>query len=96
MRLSKIGKFTEEQLLRCNEIYPDISIPIFVVMPNHIHFIASISESKICNGYQQRTPNPALRANSTCQRHVPTLSKYISSLKGSVTKFAKSLGLNFA
>lgn len=95
MKYSVIGSFVNEQLGKCSELCPSISIPVYVVMPNHIHFIVVLPEEAASNGYEQRTPNAALRANPTCQRHVPTLSKYISSLKGAVTKHAKSLGIEF-
>lgn len=95
MRRTAIGDFVNEQLEKCSEYCPSISIPVYVVMPNHIHFIVALDESVAMNGYEQRTPNAALRGNPTCQRHVPTLSKYISSLKGAVSKYAKFLGIEF-
>lgn len=95
MKLSVIGRFVDEQLSKCSEFCSSISIPLHVVMPNHIHLIVSLSGDGITNGSAQRNPNPALRANPTCQRHVPTLSKYISSLKGTVTKYARSLNVEF-
>lgn len=100
MHLSEIGLFVESQLKSASEYCKDIEIPLFVVMPNHIHAIVSVSCNDIPLKYidgnlQQRSPNPTLRANPTCRRHVPTLSRYISSLKGSVTKFAKSHNLEF-
>ena len=95
MQLSVIGLFLNEQLLNCDKFCSNIEIPLFVVMPNHIHIIVSIQDSEVSSGFEQRAPNPSLSANSTCQRHVPTLSKYISSLKGAVTRYAKSRGLDF-
>ncbi len=96
IKLTPIGKFVDEQLRKCNEICSNIHLPLYVVMPNHIHFIVHINKNpETGNGYEQRTPNPALRDNPTSQRHIPTLSKYISSLKSTVTKHAKSLGWEF-
>lgn len=107
MILSKIGNFVDVQLRRSGEFSEHISVPIYVVMPNHIHLIVSIGgpspdsgDPKFLptpgdKGFEQRTPNPNLRADSMCQRHIPMLSKYISSLKGAVTKFAKSSGCEF-
>lgn len=101
MHLSKIGEFIELQLISASGFCKEITVPLFVVMPNHIHAIVSVKAQKIpltcfAGNTLQRSPNPSLRANSTCQRHVPTLSRYISSLKGAVTKFARSIGLDFA
>lgn len=71
----------------------------YIVMPNHIHAIvrvnADISDAEIDTGIVQRSPNPSLRANSTCLRHVTALSKYVNSLKGAVTKYAKANGWEF-
>lgn len=67
-------------------------------MPNHIHIIICVKapHSSVENPTIQRSPNPALRGNSTCQRHVPTLSKYINSFKGAVTKEARQINREFA
>lgn len=106
MRLSKIGKFAELQLSSASGFCREIDVPLFTVMPNHIHAIVVVTRRDmpsacvqppafIDGNLLQRAPNPMSRANPTCQRHVPTLSRYISSFKGSVTKYAKSQGLDF-
>lgn len=98
MILSEIGAFLESQLNSASDYCENIYVPLFVVMPNHVHIIVSITGDvsiDCCNDYEQRSPNPCLRGNSTCQRHVPTLSRYISSLKGSVTRFARSRDIEF-
>lgn len=94
MHLSSIGEFVEMQLSSASHFSKDIDVPLFVVMPNHIHAIVSVSGKEIHaifnNGdIDQRCPNPSLRANPTGQRHIPVLSRYISSFKGAVTKFAR-------
>lgn len=96
MELSTVGAFAEEQLRKGNEFNHNIEIPVFVVMPNHIHAIVCMDIESVYDGNEQRSPNPSLRANPTCQRHVPTLSRYVSSFKGAITKYAKALGLEFA
>lgn len=95
MHLSEIGEFVEQQLNTASQHSEAISVPLFVVMPNHIHAIIRVNCRDMplaCSDgdARQRSPNPSLRINSTSQRHVPALSRYISSLKGVVTKFAKS------
>ena len=42
MRLSEIGKYAEEQFQNVTSYYPYAEIPVFVVMPNHIHAIVVI------------------------------------------------------
>lgn len=100
MFLSEIGEFTKLQLNSASEHCENIRILLSVVMPNHIHAIVNLTNDAGSlpmneGNIMQRSPNPALRADPTCQRHVPTLSRYISSLKGAVTKFAKSNNLDF-
>ena len=65
MRLSAIGVFVSDQLERCSEFCPDISIPLFVVMPNHLHFIVSLEGAVVTKGFEQRSPIAALRGAVT-------------------------------
>ena len=99
MMLTDIGRFVDIQLSRSNEYCKGIEVIQHVVMPNHIHAIvrvdAKMTNDDIDTGMLLRSPNPALRANPTCQRHVPTLSKYVNSLKGAVTKYAKTNSFEF-
>lgn len=41
MMKSAIGFFVEDMMLRCTDMCPKISIPLYVIMPNHIHMIVS-------------------------------------------------------
>ena len=99
MKLSAIGKFLDSQLSRYNDFCKNIEIPIYVIMPNHLHAVICIkskaADSTSDINLYQRAPNPSLRCDPTYQRLVPTLSRYISSLKGSVTKYAISKGIVF-
>lgn len=98
MNLSEIGEIVERHLHRTSKIVENIDIPLYVIMPNHIHIIICVKapHSSVENPTIQRSPNPALRANPTCQRHVPTLSKYINSFKSAVTKEARQINREFA
>lgn len=42
MILSEIGKYVEENLTNITRHYPYCEIPLYVVMPNHIHLIVCI------------------------------------------------------
>jgi REP element-mobilizing transposase RayT len=46
MILSPIGKFTDEQFQHIQNHYPYAEIPLWVVMPNHIHSIITIYHNK--------------------------------------------------
>ncbi len=39
MTLTEIGKYTEKCILKISNIHPSIDIPLYVIMPNHIHLI---------------------------------------------------------
>ncbi len=44
MHLSPLGKFCQQQWENVSEHYPYATIPLFVVMPNHIHAIVLINQ----------------------------------------------------
>ena len=44
MHLTEIGKYTDEQLRNVQTHYPYAEIPLWVVMPNHIHAIVVIDD----------------------------------------------------
>ena len=100
MLLNALGRFVERQLQLASTYNPQISVPLFVVMPNHLHAIVQLVDGKSQGREEveckQRAPAMALRANPYDIRTVPSLSRYINSLKGAVTKFARVNGLEFA
>lgn len=99
MYYSKVGAFAAEQLQMAENYNPMIEIPLYVVMPNHIHAIVSLRPSQLFNPRDvpttERNPNPFMRAFPEERRIVPALSKYVTSLKGSVTKYARENEIEF-
>ena len=53
MVLSNIGQYADEQFRNVQNHYPYAEIPLWVVMPNHIHAIVIIDHNKI--PYERRT-----------------------------------------
>ena len=55
MMLSDIGQIVEEELLLSKAIWQrkNIDIEKYVIMPNHIHMIISISKSEMYHNYQK-------------------------------------------
>ena len=102
MQLSDVGRFAETQLMSASRFNPDVEVPLFVVMPNHIHFVVRVDGRRdygdVINGMpvDMRSPNGYYRANGQERRIVPTLSRYVSQLKGAVTKYANRSGVLFA
>lgn len=96
MILSEIGEIVKFELSNPEIHHAEIHIPLFVVMPNHVHAIIGIKSDNGCyNQTEQRNPNPSLRTIPDMARHVPTLSKYIASLKSVVTRKARMIESDF-
>jgi len=45
-QLSKIGNTVENETLRLNSIYDNVSLDCYVVMPNHIHMILFVTSNE--------------------------------------------------
>ena len=57
--LTDIGKTVEAELLRLNDVYPDLQVANHVIMPNHVHLLIHIS-----------TDDPAVSARVCVSRAV--------------------------
>ena len=103
MGLSAIGQFLDNQINNTSQYFPEVEVPQYVIMPNHLHMIVCINARRdmpsACGlnvmAADSRNPNPYERPIETCQRHVPTLSRYINSLKGAITKYSKTINTEF-
>ena len=96
MQLSEIGKIVELQLKVASSKCRGVEVPMFVVMPNHIHMVVDCGVGESVNiSMNHRSPNPMFRGASSISRHVPKLSRFISSFKGSVTKLARTIAPDF-
>ena len=102
MCLSPIGEIIDYELSHPHLHHSEIEIPLYVVMPNHIHAIIFINIDNTPQADMarhvptlQRNPNPSLRANAELKRHVPLLSKYMASMKSAVTKCARNFNPDF-
>ena len=111
MRLSEIGRYIGEQFRNVQTHYPYAEIPLWVIMPNHVHAIVVIDGDNV--PYERRQFTKI--TDATCRdaaRHVSTtdmpenhrnianmqgwLSVVIGGLKSSVTKFANQNNIPFA
>ncbi len=96
MYLSPLGSFLSDELSYPHRHHEHIDIPLFVVMPNHMHAIVTVGTRAVSETQPKKTsdipPEPADMA-----RHVPTLlGSYIASLKSAVTRFAHRNNIPFA
>lgn len=98
MMLSDIGMILQQELEHPDMHHLTVNIPLFVVMPNHFHAIidCNCSDDRGNQPIEQRIPNPMLRPNPDMARHVPTLSRYMASLKSAVSREAHKINPAFA
>ena len=83
MIFSAIGKFCEKQFMDIQFHYPYIEIPLYTVMPNHVHALVIISDK------HQRTHEPCVPTFRTL------LSVMVAGLKRSVTMYARRNNILF-
>ena len=95
MVLSDIGKYAEEQFKNVSSHYPYAEIPLWTIMPNHLHAIVIIDGNK--TKYDRRVVE-AWRAASL--RDIANLQGWLSvvigGLKSSITRFANENTLDFS
>ncbi|MBP5134540.1 MAG: transposase [Paludibacteraceae bacterium] len=100
MHLSEIGAWADEQLRNISSHYPYAEMPLWVVMPNHIHTIVIIDGTQT----PVRTMcTSSLRGNESVNKRMQTisykrglLSTTIGGLKRAVTRFANQNNIPFA
>ena len=103
MVLSDIGKYADEQFQNVSLHYPYAEIPLWIIMPNHVHAIVIISAGRdgVHTVSTTETPSRWLSdtVNETMQeishRKGP-LSVVVGGIKRAVTYYANQNALNFA
>ena len=107
MHLSEIGNIMENNLKNISIHYPYAEIPLFVIMPNHIHAIIFIDSNKVPDKSWHATEET--RHAASLQRGEASkgmlmrktadaqscLSVAIGGMKSAITKFAHSKNLTF-
>ena len=111
MQLSQIGQYAYDQFMNVKSHYPYAEIPLFVIMPDHIHAIVTIDgENDTCRDVARNVSTSA-RNVSTSARNVSTgvntqmanisprknsLAVVMRGVKSSITKFANENNIPFA
>ena len=72
VKLTEIGKSIENNIVRMNDLYENIEVSDYVIMPNHIHLIIKVKD----NG-RSGAPAPT-RANARVPRYVSTLKRFVN------------------
>jgi len=76
MRLDICGRIATEEWQRTADIRPNVTIDVFVVMPNHIHGIIVIDGGR---GTLQRAPTVAERFGKPISNSIPTIIRLFKS-----------------
>ena len=101
MNLSEVGKCLQEQITKTPEIRADmnVEIPLFVIMPNHVHLIIIIGE----NQYNTEICSDAMHCAATNDEPInkfapqsKNLASVIRGIKISTTTFARKNAIPFA
>ena len=79
MHLSSIGHYCSMQIAQLSSLHTFVEVPLFVVMPNHIHMIISIKNQESITVHPSKS----------------ILSKVIAGLKRAVTIFSKEKNIEF-
>ena len=95
MVLSDIGKYVTEQFGNVSMHYPYAEIPLFTIMPNHVHIIVVIDGNK--TEYDRRMVETWRAASlQDIAKLQGWLSVVIGGLKSSITRFANEKQIDFA
>lgn len=96
MHYTPVGKYCKLHLEQIGQHYHYAEVPLFVVMPNHIHAIICIDPSCRTHGPCINTNHPSCRTHGPCVPTVRTaLSVVVGGLKRAVTMFARRNGIEF-
>jgi REP element-mobilizing transposase RayT len=82
MHLSPVGRIAEESLKKVSTHHPYAEIPLFVVMPNHIHLILRINMRMVQREYSNMKQSP--------------MAVVVGSMKSSISRKAKVVNPAFA
>ncbi len=74
IELKRCGKIVEENILRMNQIYAEMNVDHFVIMPNHVHLLLdSFGDFQGAPGSSQGAPGSSPPTNH--------ISKYVAAFK---------------
>lgn len=101
MTLSEVGGFLEQQILITPQIRADMNleIPVFTVMPNHVHLIVVIDKNvyntPVENGGEEKCVDCISETENAFSPQSKNLASVIRGLKTVITSFALNNGFLF-
>ena len=97
MTLNAVGELARDEWTRTSEIRPNVQMNVFVIMPNHLHGIISITDNDGGGGDKQCFLNIEKGVCHTPLQPPPSPSKTVGAIirrfKSAVTKQMKSWGV---
>ena len=98
MHYTIIGKYAHECVNRIMELHPDVTIPSWQVMPDHIHLLVIVRKPKHGNSIPAICHNVPKKPVSHAEiaMHCSRLSHIIGQYKTAVVRYAKKQGLPLA
>lgn len=95
----EIGRFTDECIRKMDSLHADISVPLYQIMPDHIHLIIVVRES-VGTTTIVETSHRGVSTGNESMRNIANqcgrLSHVISQFKSAVTKYTRQCGCEFA
>lgn len=98
IQLTKIGEYLKMQIENIHTHYPYAEIPLFTIMPNHVHLIMIIDNvpyvrRDAAHHVPTTTKNEQMSVVAHCQGW---LSVVVAGIKSAVTRFANENNIIFA
>ena len=96
LKLTEMGRIVKENLQQISCHYHYAEIPVFVIMPNHIHFIIIIDSPDNPNRDVARNVSTDNGKQKTISPQKGSLATVIRGFKSAITKYARERGIAFA
>ena len=96
LKLTEVGRIVKENLQQITSHYHYAEIPVFVIMPNHIHFIIIIDSPDNPNRDVARNVSTDNGKQKTISPQKGSLATVIRGFKSAITKYARERGIAFA
>ena len=96
MSLSDIGKFTNQCICKITDHNPYAEIPLYVIMPNHLHLIVVINASDDRDVPRRVSTSSKNETMQNIANKQGRLSTVIGGFKQAITRFANQDNIDFA
>lgn len=99
MELTAVGEYLTAEIENVSDHYPYVEIPVYVIMPDHIHLIVAIHPRSRDAIHRVREPDNRVQAGGITGNKNPMLNESLATvmrgLKARVTQFARQNNIPF-